>query len=106
LTGGDVIPLDSRWRSSLQRPSRLGLVMSRLVEFRLQDGSAILVQVDEAAAGPVTRGLGDRRLVTEQAQQTLKQAIARVQPAAQALISWLRALADAPDGGSGVWVGV
>jgi Trypsin-co-occurring domain 1 len=71
--------------------------MSRLVEFPLQDGGAILVQVDEAAARPVTRGLGDRRLVSEQAQQTFEQAIARVQPAAQALISRLRALADAPD---------
>jgi Trypsin-co-occurring domain 1 len=70
--------------------------MSRLVEFPLQDGGTILVQVDEAAAGPVTRGLGDR-LVTEQAQQTFEQAIARVQPAAQALISRLRALADAQD---------
>jgi hypothetical protein len=71
--------------------------MSRLVEFPLQDGGAILVEVDEATAGPVTRGLADRRLVTEQAQQTFEKAIARVQPVAQALISRLRALADAPD---------
>jgi Trypsin-co-occurring domain 1 len=71
--------------------------MSRLVEFPLQDGGTVLVQVDEAAAEPATRGLGDRRLVTEQAQQTFEQAIARVQPAAQALISPLRALADAPE---------
>src|SRR6266511_662398 len=71
--------------------------MSRLVEFPLQDGGTVLVQVDEAAAEPATRGLGDRRLVTERAQQTFEQAIARVQPAAQALISRLRALADAPD---------
>jgi Trypsin-co-occurring domain 1 len=71
--------------------------MSRLVEFPLQDGGTVLVQVDEAAAGPATRGLGDRRLVTERAQQTFEQAITRVQPAAQALISRLRALADAPD---------
>jgi hypothetical protein len=46
--------------------------MSRLVEFPLQDGGAILVQVDEAAPGPVTRGLGDRRLVTEQAPADLR----------------------------------
>jgi Trypsin-co-occurring domain 1 len=71
--------------------------MSRLVEFPLQDGGAILVQVDEAAAGPVTRGLGDRRLVTEQAQQTFEHAIARVQPATQALISRLRDLANVPN---------
>ena len=52
--------------------------MSRLVEFPLQDGGTVLVQVDEAAAGPVTWGLGERRLATEQAQQTFKRAIARV----------------------------
>jgi Trypsin-co-occurring domain 1 len=71
--------------------------MGRLVEFALQDGGSVLVQVDEAAAGgPVTRGLGDRH-VTVQAEQTFEQAIGRVQPAAQALIARLRALTDAPD---------
>jgi hypothetical protein len=69
--------------------------MGRLVEFPLEDGSSILVEVD--AAGPVTRGLSDRRGVTEQAQQTFEQAVARVQPAAQALVRRLRALADAPE---------
>jgi hypothetical protein len=71
--------------------------VTRLVEFPLQDGGSVLVQVDEAAAGPVTRGLGDRRTVTEQARHTFEDAISRVQPAAQSLISRLRALADAPD---------
>jgi Trypsin-co-occurring domain 1 len=71
--------------------------MSRLVEFPLQDGGSVLVQVNEAAAGgQVTRGLGDR-YVTAQAAQTFEQAISRVQPAAQALLAQLRALADAPD---------
>jgi len=71
--------------------------VGRLVEFPLQDGGSVLVQVDDAAAGgPVTRGLGDRH-VTVQAAQTFEQAVSRVQPAAQALIARLRALADAPD---------
>jgi hypothetical protein len=69
--------------------------IGQLIEFPLEDGGNILVEVD--AAGPVTRGLGDRRGVTEHAQQTFEQAIARVQPATQALISRLRALADPPD---------
>jgi hypothetical protein len=59
--------------------------MGRLVEFPLEDGGSILVEVD--AAGPVTRGLGDRRGLTEQAQQTFEQAVTRVQPAAQALVN-------------------
>jgi Trypsin-co-occurring domain 1 len=75
----------------------LGGQVTRLVEFPLQDGGSVLVQVDEAAPGPVTRGLGDRPMLTEQARHTFEDAIGRVQPAAQSLISRLRALADAPD---------
>jgi hypothetical protein len=71
--------------------------MGRLVEFPMEDGGSVLVEVDAGAAGSITRGLGDRRRVTEQAQQTFEQAVARVQPAAQALIRRLRALADAPE---------
>jgi hypothetical protein len=71
--------------------------MRQLVEFPMQDGGGVLVQVDEAAAGgPVTRGLGDRH-VTTQATQTFEQAVSRVQPAAQALIAQVRALTDTPD---------
>jgi hypothetical protein len=71
--------------------------MGQLVEFPLEDGSSVLVEVNAAAVGPVTRGLGDRHRLPQQAQQTFEQSVARVQPAAQALISRLRALADAPE---------
>ena len=81
--------------------------MARLVEFPLQDGGAVLVQVDEAGSGPVTRGLGDRvqlvgddlfvTSVTAQSRLTFEAAIGRVQPAAQSLLDRLRSLADAPD---------
>jgi Trypsin-co-occurring domain 1 len=71
--------------------------VARLVEFPLQDGGAVLVQVDEAGSGPVTRGLGDRHTVTEQARLTFEDAISRVQPAAESLLGRLRTLADAPD---------
>jgi hypothetical protein len=71
--------------------------MGQLVEFPLEGGGSILVQVDAArAGGQVTRGLGERR-VTEQASQTFEQAVGRIRPAAQALITQLRALAHVPD---------
>jgi Trypsin-co-occurring domain 1 len=70
--------------------------VARLIEFPLEDGGSVLVQVNDAAPGPVTRGLGDRS-VTEQARLTFEDAISRVQPAAQSLLGRLRALADAPD---------
>jgi hypothetical protein len=70
--------------------------LERLVEFPLQDGGTVLVRVEQPGSSPTTRGLGGR-LATEQAQQTFEAAIARVQPAAQALIGQLRRLTDAPD---------
>jgi hypothetical protein len=70
--------------------------VGQLVEFALQDGTTVLVEVDSEAGGPVTRGLGDRRIV-QQAQQTFEQAISRVQPAAELLVRRLRLLADVPD---------
>ena len=71
--------------------------MSRLVEFPLQDGGSVLVEVDAGSAGGrVTRGWGDRS-VTDKAEQTFEQAISRVEPAAQTLISRLRSLPEGPD---------
>jgi hypothetical protein len=72
--------------------------MGRLVEFDLNDGGTILVEVHETtrASGPVTRGLsGDQ--VTERARHTFEDAVERVEPAAQAIITRLRGMAQAPD---------
>ncbi|RME42126.1 MAG: hypothetical protein D6796_14850 [Caldilineae bacterium] len=70
--------------------------MKRLVEFPLEDGSTILVEVD-APAEPgmvsATRG-GD---TVARAQQTFEAALDRVRPAAQTIIQKLRALHDPPD---------
>lgn len=72
--------------------------MKRLVEFPLEQGGSVLVEVDEAAAGPVTRGLGrDRSALVEEADKTFEDATAAVTPAAQSLIARLRAMDDAPD---------
>jgi hypothetical protein len=71
--------------------------MRRLVEFPLEEGGSVLVEVDDAAtAGSVTRGLRDQR-VTETAQQSFEQAVSHVQPATNALLARLRGMADAPD---------
>lgn len=72
----------------------------QLVEFPLQDGGTVVVQVEDGHApdGPVTRGWGDQEpRVVEQARQTFEQAVGRVQPAVQALLGQLRTLAEAPE---------
>jgi hypothetical protein len=72
--------------------------MGQLVEFGLNDGGTIFVEMHEAArvSGPVTRDLRGGQ-VTERARQTFEDAIQRVEPAAQAIITQVRGMAQAPD---------
>jgi len=71
----------------------------RLVEFPLDHGGSVLVEVDDdVPRDGVTRGWGDsNRRVVEQAQQNFEQAVGRVQPAIQGLLSQLRGLAETPE---------
>lgn len=72
--------------------------MKRLVEFPLDQGGSVLVEIDEPPVGPATRGLGrDRSGVVEEAGKTFEEATAAVTPAARSLIARLRSMEDAPD---------
>ncbi len=70
--------------------------MEKLIEFPLTTGSSVLVEVTEHPTGPLTRGLKGGE-VTERAQQTFEEAISRVRPAVESVISQLHSLAQAPD---------
>jgi hypothetical protein len=71
--------------------------MRRLVEYPLDGGGTVLVEVDDLARGMgEQRGFSSERVI-ERTQQSFEDAIGRVQPAAQAIIHRLRAVADAPD---------
>jgi len=71
----------------------------RLVEFPLQGGGSVLVEVEDDVGGDgVTRGWGDtNRRVVDQAQQNFEQAVGRVQPAIQGLLTQLRSVAESPE---------
>jgi len=72
--------------------------VKRLVEFQFDQGGSVLVEVDEAPAGPVVRGLGkDRSTLVEEADKTFEDATAAITPAARSLIARLRSIEDAPD---------
>ena len=74
--------------------------MGRLLEYPLEGGGSVLIQVEDGHGGDgeVTRGWGERdRRVIEQAQESFQQAVGRVQPAVQALFAQVRSLADSPD---------
>lgn len=75
-----------------------GAAMKRLVQFRLDQGGSVVVEVDEPPDGPVTRGLGkDRSTLVEEADKTFEDATAAVTPAARSLIARIRSMDDAPD---------
>lgn len=72
--------------------------MKRLVEFPLAQGGSVLVETDEAPAGPAMRGLGkDRPTVAERTDKTFEEATATVVPAARSLLDRLRADDDPAD---------
>jgi Trypsin-co-occurring domain 1 len=73
--------------------------VTRLVEFPLQGGGSVFVEVDGGPPGAdTTRGWGDRdRRVVEQAQESFEQAVGRVRPALQGLLGELRTLTETPE---------
>ena len=69
--------------------------MRQLVQFPLEDGGSILVEVEmPEGTGMVPAARGE---VAQRAQQTFEAALEKVRPAAQAIIKKLRALHDPPD---------
>jgi len=71
--------------------------MKRLIEFPLEEGGSILVEVEapeETGMVPAARG---ERGVPERARETFEAAWEKVRPAAAAIVGKLRALHDPPD---------
>jgi hypothetical protein len=75
----------------------VGGFVNRLVEFPLEQGGSVLVEVGDPAAGPVTRGIGSGRpALAERADQSFQEAVASVTPAAEVLIAQLRLISKPP----------
>jgi Trypsin-co-occurring domain 1 len=72
--------------------------MKRLVEFPLDQGGSVVIEVDDPPGAPVTRGLGKTgSTLVEKSDKTFEDATAAVTPAARSLIARLRSMDDAPD---------
>jgi hypothetical protein len=75
--------------------------VSQLVQFPLEDGSTILVQVAESPSkspAPVTRGTRTTAdQVTEKAATSFESSLERVRPITTTLIERLRSIEDSPD---------
>lgn len=70
--------------------------MKKLIEFPLEDGTTILVEVDENEMGGVVKSSRAGDTITK-ASKTFEEAMDKVKPAASAIIAKIRSLHDAPD---------
>jgi hypothetical protein len=70
--------------------------MKRLIEFPLEDGTTMLVEIDEPEQGGLVKASRTGEVIVK-AQQTLEKALENVQPAAKFVIQQLRQLHDSPD---------
>ena len=70
--------------------------MSRYVEFRLPDGSTVILETDEPERGVVKAGVGE---VVERVQQTFEEAVENARKAALVILEKVRRLSlhDPPD---------
>lgn len=71
--------------------------MKRLVEFELEDGGSIVVEVDEPDRGGGTVRAGRESDIPEKARLGFEEAVDKIRPAAESIIKRLRDLTDSPD---------
>lgn len=69
--------------------------MKQIVEFPLENGDSILVEVNEPAAIDDRISLGDE--VIQKAQQTFESALDKVKPVAGAIMTKVRSLKEPPE---------
>lgn len=70
--------------------------MKRLVEFPMEDGSTILVEVDEPGMGGGTLRSGRAGDMIERASVTYEEALGKIQPAAVSIVTRIRRMPEPP----------
>ena len=79
--------------------------MKHIVEFPMENGDVLLVEVDDpisAAPGATLRGIpggpgGHGSEMLERAQMTYEQAVDKIKPAAESIVRHIRDIAEPPD---------
>lgn len=69
--------------------------MKRLIEFNLEDGGSVFVETDEPETGGTTRASRSSKIADE-AKETFEQALSKIRPATEKVLTTLRGLALSP----------
>ena len=70
--------------------------MKRLVEFKMEEGGTIVVEVDEMESGRTTRASRHPGEIVEEAKETFEQALSKIRPATEKVIHTLGKLSQKP----------
>jgi len=70
--------------------------MKRLVQFPLEDGNTVLIEVNEPDTGGITRAARSDEVI-QRAARTFDDALEQVKPAAEAVLKKLTTLSTRPD---------
>jgi hypothetical protein len=73
-----------------------GATMKRLVEFPLEDGTTMLVEIAEPDQGGLVKASRAGEMIVK-AQLSLEKSLEKVKPAAEHVIAQLRKIQDSPD---------
>src|SRR2546430_5570437 len=71
--------------------------MKHFVEFKLEDSSTIIVEVDEPEIGGTTRASRRPGEIAEEAKETFEHALSKIRPATEKVIQTLHGLVHKPD---------
>lgn len=71
--------------------------MKHFVEFKLENSGTIIIEVDEPETGGTTRASRRPGEIVEEAKETFEQALSKVKPATEKVITTLHGLAHKPD---------
>jgi hypothetical protein len=71
--------------------------MKHLADFKMGDGSKIIVEMDEPETGGITRVSRRPGKIAEGAKETFEQALSKIRPATEKVITTLPGLVHKPD---------
>jgi hypothetical protein len=71
--------------------------MKRFVEFKMEDSSTIIFEVDEPETRGTTRASRRPGEIAEEAKDTFEHALSKIRPATEKVITTLRGLVQKPD---------
>ncbi|GCE27637.1 hypothetical protein KDA_31210 [Dictyobacter alpinus] len=71
--------------------------MKHFIEFKIEDGSTIIVEADGPQPEGTIRASRHRSEFAEEAKDTFEQALSKIRPATEKVIHTLRTLAHKPD---------